>query len=199
MVAKRVRSVQLDHWGFRIINSGGPRPRNECWLNHMNAPIRMLTFVSLIISIAFSGVTSAASAKPATLTVVGTIEDADGRVDFSIDDLKALGSVSVMTHTPWTDDQQTFVGVSLIKLLNHVGARGDRVEAVALNDYRTTLSLEELSRYPVIVAYLHNGRLMRVRDKGPFWIIYPLDDYPELRSVETERKMVWQLRTLIVR
>ena len=165
----------------------------------MNAPIRMLNLVSVMLAMAVSGLAPAASAKPAILTVVGSIENVSGREDFSIDKLKALGAVTVATHTPWTDGPQTFVGVPLIKLLNHVGARGDRVEAVALNDYRMTLYLEELSSYPVIVAYLHNGRFMRVRDKGPFWIIYPLDDYPELLSVETEHKMVWQLRTLIVR
>ena len=40
--------------------------------------------------------------------------------------------------------------------------------------------------------------LMRVRDKGPIWIIYPLSDYPALRKEEHHHAMVWQLKALSV-
>ena len=43
-----------------------------------------------------------------------------------------------------------------------------------------------------------NGDRLRVRDKGPLWIVYPRDDYAELRSKDVDYKMVWQLRELIV-
>jgi hypothetical protein len=39
---------------------------------------------------------------------------------------------------------------------------------------------------------------MPVRDKGPLWVIYPLDDHPEIDGQETHAKMIWQVRRLDV-
>ena len=43
------------------------------------------------------------------------------------------------------------------------------------------------------------GRYMRLRDKGPLWIIYPYEKYPELATAETREKWIWQLSTIVVR
>jgi hypothetical protein len=45
----------------------------------------------------------------------------------------------------------------------------------------------------VLVADSLEGEPMAIRDKGPLWIIYPLSAHSELRSADTEAKMVWQL------
>ena len=36
------------------------------------------------------------------------------------------------------------------------------------------------------------------RDRGPLWVIHPLDDHPELNSEDTHSKMIWQVRRLDV-
>ena len=51
----------------------------------------------------------------------------------------------------------------------------------------------------VLLAYRMNGELMRVRDKGPLWIVYPQDQFPELRSKEIQSKWVWQIKELRVK
>jgi hypothetical protein len=51
----------------------------------------------------------------------------------------------------------------------------------------------------VIVAYRMNGEYMRVRDKGPMWLIYPLTSQPELDTEATHAKMIWQLKSLELR
>ena len=43
-----------------------------------------------------------------------------------------------------------------------------------------------------------NGERMSARDKGPFWIVYPRDDFPEIDTQETDHRMVWQVRELVV-
>jgi hypothetical protein len=43
-----------------------------------------------------------------------------------------------------------------------------------------------------------NGAPMSVRDKGPLWIVYPMDDHDGLKTPETEAKMIWQLRDIAV-
>lgn len=116
--------------------------------------------------------------------------------DFDRAMLQSVGMRVVESLTPWTDGLQRFEGVSLQALLDLVGADGDRLVAVALNDYRVEIPIGDASEHDVLLAMKHNGKWMSVRDKGPIWIIYPHQgnpkDIPDLHAT----RMVWQLRSL---
>jgi hypothetical protein len=58
--------------------------------------------------------------------------------------------------------------------------------------------MSDLDRHDVLLALRRDGEVMQVRDKGPLWIIYPLDPAEPVLA-EIERRMVWQLDELIVR
>ena len=135
------------------------------------------------------------------LTVSGKIENTNrpGAADFDLEMLEALGTETLSTTTSWTDGTQDFRGIPLRKVMSAVGARGKTVEAIALNDYTYEIEIEDFSRFPVILATKLNGRTLKVRDKGPLWIVYPLDDFREPEQIQIERRMVWQLRQLIVK
>src|SRR5262245_29275046 len=81
-------------------------------------------------------VAQTAAEKP-ILTVTGkiTASNPEGTVTFTRDALEALGMVSFETQTPWYKQPVKFEGVPLDKLMKAVGANGERVVAVALNDY----------------------------------------------------------------
>ena len=53
---------------------------------------------------------------------------------------------------PWYKDAVKFEGVPLDKLMEHVGATGDRVVAIALNDYSVEIPIEDFSKYRAILA-----------------------------------------------
>lgn len=110
--------------------------------------------------------------------------------------LKEIGISTLRTTTTWTDGIVTFEGVQFSDLLDFVNAQGTRVSAVAVNDYAIELDTAELRRYPVLLATKMNGQEMRVRDKGPIWVIYPRDDFPELASEDNNYKWIWQLKAL---
>ncbi len=138
-------------------------------------------------------------ANPVILTVSGELECCpDGTAYFDLERLDALAQTTVKTITPWTEAEESFQGVRLDQLLTALGAQGTQLEAVALNDYSTRFTTQALLQYPVILATRKEGQLMRVRDKGPIWIIYPLSDYPALRKEEHHHAMVWQLKALSV-
>lgn len=142
--------------------------------------------------------------KPAgrvILTVSGSISAANAgdSADFDLEMIHALGQRKLITSTPWTDGTQEFGGVLVRDLLKAVGATGTVVEAVALNDYAMEIDISDFENYPVILATTMNGEKLRVRDKGPLWIIYPRDDFEELREQRIDNKMVWQLRRLIIK
>jgi len=113
--------------------------------------------------------------------------------------LEAIGVTTVRTSTPWTDGVQEFRGVLLSDVLSHCGAEGDTIMAKALNDYAIDIPMADPESYRVLLAFEADGKPLTPRDKGPLWIVYPLDDHKSLRGRMTERKMVWQLKELLVR
>lgn len=138
---------------------------------------------------------------PTILTVSGSIErvNAGDACKFDRPMLESLGTTALRTSTAWTADAPLFEGVPARDLLDAVGADGREVVAGALNDYTVTIPLAELYRYPVLLALKMNGEYLKIRNKGPIWLVYPRDQYPELNNSLTDKKWVWQLSHLKVR
>jgi hypothetical protein len=135
------------------------------------------------------------------LSVTGAISGAEGsgRIDFDLNALEQLGLTKLKTWTPWTEGDVEFEGVWARRLMQAVGAQDTEVEARALNDYEEVIPIDDFHRYDVLLAVRMNGQLMRTRDKGPIWIVYPWSDHPELDDFATREKSVWQLNALHVR
>ena len=132
------------------------------------------------------------------LTISGDIEhtNAGDRAEFDRTMLEALGTSELTVETAWTEGRPTFSGVLGSRILDAVGARGDEIVARAINDYQVTIPISDLRRYPILFALKQDGRYMRVRDKGPIWVIYPRETYPELDNEETKQKWIWQLSSI---
>jgi hypothetical protein len=135
------------------------------------------------------------------LTVSGRINvtNVDGAARFDRAMLEAMGMQRIETTTPWYSGTVSFEGVSLAKLMQAVGAEGDRVSVVALNDYSSEIPIEDFAKYNVILALKRDGEYMPVRDKGPLFVIYPYDSVPELKHQKFYSRSVWQVAKIIVR
>lgn len=129
------------------------------------------------------------------LTISGEIKhpNVGDEVQMDMAMLKALPMIQFETRTPWHDDVQSFSGVRLNALLTAIGSEATKLVAVGLDDYRFTISDMDLDKYPVIIAYQHNGRPITVRNLGPLRIMMPFDDFPELQTPLNESRSVWQL------
>ena len=79
-----------------------------------------------------------------------------------------------------------------------VGAQGHTVTAIALNDYVTTIPIEDFAKYGAILALKRDGTYMSVRDKGPLFIVYPYDSNPDLQSQTYFGRSAWQVMKLII-
>jgi hypothetical protein len=150
-------------------------------------------------------VSGAAGAQPAQaekpiLTISGKVDTATSE-SFVFDRarLEALGMVSFETKTPWYTETVKFEGVPLDKLMAHVGANGEKVLAIALNDYSVEIPIEDFAKYHVILALKRDGEYMSVRDKGPLFVIYPFDNDPELRSQKFYSRSAWQVNRMVVK
>jgi len=135
----------------------------------------------------------------AVLTLTGKMaapNGADGTASFDMGLLERLPRHSFTTKTPWYSNPRKFTGVLLRDLLGAVGTAPARLNAVALNDYRVEIPLEDVARGDAMLAYLLDDEPMTVRQKGPLVIIYPFDDKPELRNAVHYSRAIWQLRSL---
>ncbi|HEY1030035.1 MAG TPA: hypothetical protein VGE28_20690 [Pseudomonas sp.] len=116
------------------------------------------------------------------------------RLTFSLQQLQQLPRGNIELR----DDQgemQHWVGVPLHQLLAQVpGAdHGKPIHTTALNHYSVLIPHEDIQRYQPLIAYQLNGRFMSIRDYGPLYLIYPFDDYPELRKQMFYNRSIWQL------
>jgi hypothetical protein len=162
----------------------------------------ILGTLAAIFTVTYTTVAPAATLSEPTehviLEVTGTIASANSgdRARFDLPMLEKLGITRLETSTAWTEGTPVFDGVLLSDLLKAVGAKGDTLTAVALNDYKVDVPISDFTKFPVILAYKMNGEILKVRDKGPLWIIYPQDQYAELKTKQTQNKWVWQVKEI---
>ena len=130
--------------------------------------------------------------------IVLQVSDAATSVKLSLADLDAMPQVTFETTTTWTNGGVTFSGVSLKALLETLGTNGDSIEMAALNDYSVTMPVSELTTDAPIIATRMNGDVMSVRDKGPYWVVFPYDADPRFRTETVYSRSVWQLNRLVV-
>ena len=152
------------------------------------------------LCLALAGVLTLALIRPAAssdaiLTVTAS-QPAAVTVDFDLAALQQLPHHTIATSTPWTEGVSSYEGVLMRDLLHQLGVSGATVKLIALNDYAVTIPAADFDKYDVVLAYARDGQAMSVRDKGPLWIIYPLDGHPELNDEDTHSKMIWQVRRL---
>ena len=128
--------------------------------------------------------------------VVLTINSDTVIASFSIKQLEALPHSTIKTVTHWTEGMQTFEGVLLSTLVKNHQIKTNSLKAYALNNYSVDIPVSDLSKYPVLLAYKHNDNYIKIRNKGPLWVIYPLSDYPELNLPHINNRWIWQLKRI---
>ncbi|MCX8998145.1 molybdopterin-dependent oxidoreductase [Rhizobiaceae bacterium BDR2-2] len=115
-------------------------------------------------------------------------------------DLDRLPVKTIDTETAWMDGVHHFEGVLLRDVFTMVGidveAPDAQFEALAHNDYSVEIPVADAVKWDVILARRMDGEALTLRDKGPLWIVYPRDDYRELRDARYDHRWVWQLRQL---
>ncbi|CAK1693366.1 hypothetical protein FB440_1325 [Vibrio crassostreae] len=115
----------------------------------------------------------------------------------SRDQLLQLPQKEITTSLPWVDGELVYSGVTLQTVLETMDLPiASQVTFVALNDYKIAVPKEDFYDYQPIIAIKQDGELMSVRDKGPYWLIYPLSTRPDIDNTDFHAKMIWQIRDI---
>lgn len=120
-------------------------------------------------------------------------------VALSLEEIEAMGPASMTTTTPWHDVPTRFDGVLAASLVDKLAPGAKILEMTALNDYRVVVEVSDLRRYSAMIVTRVGGEPMKVRDRGPLWLLYPFDRYEEVRTPDYVARMIWQLKEIVAR
>lgn len=160
------------------------------------------SFIRLILGAVFTlGLSLSAIAEGGgepLLSIAGDFDQTSGDASLVLDlaTLQQLPQTTFETSTIWTDGVQSFTGVSLADLMTQLGVADGKMIATAINDYSVEIPVSDSVKAGPIIAYLLNGKPMRVRDKGPLWIVYPYDSNSDYQSEVIYSRSIWQLNRL---
>lgn len=152
-------------------------------------------FFYLIALVGLAGLSAPASADT-TMAINLNSPSIEVPLALTLEELDALPQVSFTTSTIWTDGDVVFSGVPLKALLAVVAGDGTAVEMVALNDYKVEIPISQLEEGAPIVATRMNGEVMSVRDKGPYWVVFPYDLDAKYQTETVYSYSIWQLNRL---
>lgn len=111
-----------------------------------------------------------------------------------------FAAISFATRTDYTDGEALFSGPLAREVLGEDALRAARVAVMtAANDYTVEVPVEDLLEYDVIFATRMNGLPLSRRDKGPVWLMYPIDRHEELRNPAVNSRLIWQLERIELR
>ena len=161
---------------------------------------RFLTPIALaaaFFSTAPAHALQAASGK-VILSISGKVAEKNtaDAAQFDLAMIEKLPQQTFTTMTPWSKEPIKFTGPLLRDVLAAAKASGTTIKAMALNDYKTAIPVEDAQRYDMIVAHRMNGELIPVRTKGPLFIVYPFDSKSELQNSKFYGRSAWQLKSM---
>lgn len=168
--------------------------------------MRGFLFASVaVLQLAVTGVVAACSLSQPTgkviLTISGYIGACNDHHVVLLDRamIHSLPLTEVRTANPWERGRVTYQGVLLRDLLHYVKAHGKIVELSALNDFHTEISVADATEHNILLAFRRNGVELTVRDKGPFFVVFPFSDVSELKTEERFAQSIWQVNHIEVR
>ena len=135
------------------------------------------------------------------LTVSGEIANTNNGelAIFDRELLESIGTSGIATSTDWTDGVTEFEGVLGRDLLEYLGAEGETLSVIALNDYLVEIPVSDFEDYDVLLALTEDGVALTPRDRGPIWIVYPRDEHPELNTSEMNDRWIWQVKAIEIK
>ena len=137
----------------------------------------------------------AAAAAQTPLTLTGPSGE---RQSYHLAELDSLPQISFETRTVWTSGEITFSGVSLAHLVDHAALDGEILRLTALNDYFVDLPVDDIGPQFPIVATRMDGLEMSVRNKGPYWLVYPYDMSDAYQTEVIFARSIWSLTEIMV-
>ncbi len=123
-------------------------------------------------------------------------------VRLSMQQLDALATTRIKTRSPHNtnkaDEILDYRGVAISKLLELGTTPATEITFVSFDAYRATVSREDLTKYPIIIALESNGKPISRSDGGPLSLVFPYTKYPQLQQKYPDRFWAFYVTNMIV-
>lgn len=155
----------------------------------------------MILAVLIALHASAARPSDAAMLVVRNVAAPGGpEIQLTEEELLSMPQVTVRTSNEFTDGVVEYVGPLARDVVAAIGRDGAMTaHLVAANDYSVDIPIEEFFEYDVILAMTADGKRLSRRDKGPIWLMYPIDDHSKLQDPLYNVRLIWQVTTMELR
>jgi hypothetical protein len=86
-----------------------------------------------------------------------------------------------------------FKGPSLTEVLKLAGASGGNITLSAADDYKVDITADEMKKFDPILAIEKDGVRMAPDDFGPFFVMWPFKEKPEIDIEAYQAKAIWSV------
>jgi hypothetical protein len=148
------------------------------------------------LAFGIAGISSATAAE-----IVVTWSDGHGIalkcINLTTESLETLPQVSFDTRTFWNDGVHQYTGPAFASIAALGPGPVLSARVVGLDGYAHDLVTSDWAEHGAILAVRFDGQYMRIRDKGPFWVMFPADSNPAvLFTKEIQDKLVWHVEKI---
>lgn len=166
-----------------------------------------LTLPTLVISSLLHAAIPCAHAGKVELRVNGEVSVPDSATtkscDFTLESLQSFPQQNVGATNKYVSGKSTFQGPLLRDVLSACDVhQSTQMELIfqAADGYVARAPLDDAFKFDVIVALSNNNAPLKAHEKGPLWVVYPLDAEPDgLVLQDAIDKMVWNLKKITVK
>jgi hypothetical protein len=137
----------------------------------------------------FCGYSSAADQSILTLRL------SDKVINLSHEDMLEFTPIEHTMSNKWIEKKTTYTGVKLSAILEKYKITNEWLQMTALDGYSVELPIVDADK-GAFIAYLIDGKQIKIRDKGPLWLLYPSSENRALDSELYHNRSIWQLRTI---
>ncbi len=155
----------------------------------------MRGMTNLALGLALLLVTTATAtsthADSAALILSGRVPG--GEVTLTIDQIAALPQRELTEQPTSFPALVAFKGPLLADVLKLAGATGGDLTLSAADDYKVDISAQEIADHNPILAIEKDGVRMPPDDFGPFFVMWPFKEKPEIDNEAYQAKAIWQV------
>lgn len=143
---------------------------------------------SLLVAAQFS---PAASAQDGELVIAGKVPG--GEVSLARDQLLALPQHELTEQPTNFPNAMRFRGPLLADVLKLAGAESGDALLTALDDYKVSITRDEMTLHAPILAVDLDGAPLAGHDFGPYFVMWPFKEKPEIDNETFQSKAIWQV------
>jgi hypothetical protein len=130
-----------------------------------------------------------ALADDAVLTFSGKVPG--GAVTLTRDEIAKLPQHELTEQPTSFPEPLKFKGPLLADVLTLAGATGGDITVSAADDYKVDISAEDMKKFNPILAIEKDGVRMAPDDFGPFFVMWPFKEKPEIDIEAYQAKAIW--------